>query len=69
MPAKRRRGEKPIRSKDAPISKNTRQTRQSLLAEVFKKKMGLAQNEAFYLADKHLKEFENLCNVISRAAE
>ncbi len=65
MPAKRRRGEKGNISQSRSFDQNTRQTRQSILADAFKDKMGLAQNDAFYLANKHLKEFENFCSIIS----
>lgn len=68
MPAKRRKCDS-TQSEDTSINKNTRQTRQSLLAGVFKEKMGLAQNEAFDLASKHLKEFESLCNIIARTSK
>lgn len=64
MPAKRRRNERSISQNSTSINTNTRKTRQSILAEAFKKEIGLAQNEAFSLAGKHLKEFENICNSI-----
>jgi len=69
MPAKRRRSENTISRNRTSTDNKTRQTRQSLLAETFKETIGLAQQEAYSLANKHLKEFENICISINRTSK